>query len=299
MATDGVKIIGGNLARDTYNDIMDLYDSNASIEFITKEIPFIKTDFGAETDFNYELFVTAYAFAFWEIGELTDEILEEVKNVISLSSGVKYWAEKSGKTEGKKRQKELDKLVEKISHTNLKIRKRKKYRLVSKPYFQTDDLLAFQLSDQNYYAVVCTKVTQQRGNCTYDLVATTYKSKNKPTTAGLYDCFIAGRIINSGFNQMITLSYQPDIDEIWSYYKNTTNFFFGLPYLLVSHKDIIYFKDKFETVGKLKIKESFKREAGYINESGFDKFESIFADLETHMKINGEEKFPVTLLCDI
>jgi hypothetical protein len=299
MATDGVKIIDGDLARDTYNGIMDLYDSDASIEIIKKEIPFVKTDYGAETDLNYEHFVTAYALAFWEIGELTDAILHEVKNVTSLSSGVKFWTEKSGNAEGKRRQRELDKLLEKISQTNYKIRKRKKYRLISKPYFQADDLLTFQLLDQNYYAVVCAKVTQQRGNCTYNLVATTYKSKIKPTTAGLLDCFIAGRIINSRFDQLITLSYQPDIDEIWSYYKSTTNFFFGLPYLLVSHKDIIYFKDKFETVGKLKIKESFKREGSYIYESGFDKIESIFADLETHMKINGKEKFPVTLLCDI
>jgi len=197
MATDGVKIIDGDLARDTYNGIMDLYDSDASIETIKIEIPFVKTNYGAEAGFNYEIFVTAYAIAFWEIGELTNDILDEVKNVISLSSGVKFWTEKSGKAAGKRRQKELDRLLEKISQTNYKIRKRKKYRLVSKPYFQTDDLLAFQLSDHNYYAVVCTKVTQQRGNCTYDLVATTYKSKNKPTKAGLYDCFITGRIINS------------------------------------------------------------------------------------------------------
>lgn len=299
MATDGVKIIDGDLARDTYNGIMDLYDSDASIEIIKKEIPIVKTDSGAETDFNYEIFVTAYALAFWEIGEMDNEILGEVKHVISLSSGVKYWTEKSGKVNGKKRQRELDNLLKKISQINLKIRKRKKYRLISKPYFQADDLLAFQLSDHKYYVVICTKVTQQRGNCTYDLVATTYKSTTKPATTDLYDCCIAGLIINSGFDQLITLSYQPGIDEIWSYYKKASNFFFGLPYLLISHKDIIYFKNRFEAVGKLKIRESFKREGGYVYESGFDKFELIFSDLDAHMKLNGEEKFPVTLLCEI
>jgi hypothetical protein len=299
MAIEGTKIIDGDLSRDTYNGIMDLYDSDASIEIIRKEIPFVKTDFGSETDFYHEIFVTAYALAFWEIGELTNEILTEVKNVISVAAGVNCWTEKSGKTEGKKRQKELDKLLEKISQSNYKIRKRKKYRLISKLYFQPDDILAFQLPDKNYYAVVCVKVTQQRGNCTYDLVATTYKSKVKPIPADFHNCFIAGRIISSGFDEMITLSYQPDIEEIWKYYKSATNYFFGLPYHLVTHKDIIGFKDKIETVGKLKIKESFKREGSYVYESGFDRFESIFSDLESYMKVNGEEKFPVTLLCEI
>lgn len=39
MATDGVKIIDGDLARDTYDQIMDLYDSDADIEIIRKEVP--------------------------------------------------------------------------------------------------------------------------------------------------------------------------------------------------------------------------------------------------------------------
>ena len=34
MATDGVKIIDGDLAHDTYEYIMELYDSGASAEII-------------------------------------------------------------------------------------------------------------------------------------------------------------------------------------------------------------------------------------------------------------------------
>jgi hypothetical protein len=58
----------------------------------------------------------------------------------------------------------------------------------------------FQLSDKNYYAVICAKVTQQRGQCTYDLVATTCKGKTKPTIDDLKNCYIAGRKIGSGFD---------------------------------------------------------------------------------------------------
>ncbi len=298
MATDGIKIIDGDLARDTYDQIMDLYDSDASIEIIKKEVPFVKDDYGINNDFFHEIFVTVYALAFWEIGELTDVILTEVKRVIGLKAGVKVWTEECDENEGKKRQKELDKLLKKISVPNPKIRKRKKYTLIKNFYFQIDDLLAFQLSDKNYYAVICAKITQQRGQCTYDLVATSYKGKTKPTIDDLKNCYIAGRKISSGFDIKTTLLHQPNVDEIWRYAKQD-NFIFGLPYCLVTHRDIISFKDKFEVVGKLKIKESFKRDGGYGYESSFDRFEEIFSDLDNHLNVFGEQKYPVSLICEI
>ncbi|MCU0352037.1 MAG: hypothetical protein MUF43_14605 [Flavobacterium sp.] len=298
MATDGIKIIDGDLARDTYDLIMDLYDSEANIETIRNEVPFVKDDYGPDSDFYHEIFVTSYALAFWEIGEITDDILNEVKRVIDLKAGVKVWTEECDENEGKKRQKELDKLLKKISAPNQKIRKRKKYKLIKNFYFQPDDVLAFQLSNKNYYAVICAKVTQQRGQCTYDLVATTYKGEIKPTIDDLKNCFIAGRKIGSGYDLKTTLLHQPNVDEIWRYTKQD-NFLFGLPYHLVTHRDIISFKGKFEVVGKLRIKESFKRDGGYGYESSFDRFEYVFSDLDNHMKVFGVEKFPVTLLCEI
>jgi hypothetical protein len=298
MATDGVKIIDGDLARNTYDLIMDLYDSDATIETIQKEIPFIKENYGDDTDFYHEIFVTAYALAFWEIGEITEAIIEEVNQVIELKTGVKVWTEQCDANEGKKRQKELDKLLKKINEPNTKIRKRKKYRIIKNLYFQPDDLLTFQLSDHNYYAVICAKVTQHRGTCTYDLVATTYKGKNKPTVEDLKSGFIAGRKIDSGYDWKTTLEMQPNVDKIWNYV-NQNNFFFGLPYKLVTHRDIISFKDKFEVVGKLKIKESFKQDGGCGYESSFDRFESTFIDLDNYLKRFDEQKFPVTLLCEL
>lgn len=296
MATDGVKIIDGDLARDTYNHIMDLYDSEASIETIRNEVPLIKEDYGPDTDFYHEIFVTSYALAFWEIGELTMDILEEVRKVIELKAGVAVWTEECDEAMGRKRQRELNKLLDKISNPNLKIRKRKRYRIIKNLYFQPDDVLTFKLSDNNYYAVICAKVTQQRGQCSYDFAFTTYKGKTKPTIKGLGSCCIAGTRISSGFSPEITLSEQPDVDEIWKY-TGKTNFFFGLAYLLVTHRDIISFKDKFEVVGKLKIKESLKKDGSYGYESSFDRFESIFIDLEDHLKAFRKQLFPVPLLC--
>ena len=52
--------------------------------------------------------------AFWEIGELTDEILNEVKRVIELKAGVNLWTKDVDEKEGKKRQKVLDRFLEGI-----------------------------------------------------------------------------------------------------------------------------------------------------------------------------------------
>jgi len=298
MATDGIKIIDGDLARDTYNGIMDLYDSNASIEIIKAEFPFIKSDFGADTEFYHEIFVTAYALAFWEIGELKDHMINEVKKTISLKAGVKVWTEECDEKTGAARQKELEKLLKKISQPNHKIRKRKKYRLITKLYFEENDVLTFQLSDKYYYAVICSKITQSRGQCTYDLAKTTYKSMHKPNISELRNCFIAGRAITSGYDSDTTLSHQPNVDEIWEYLPNRSNFIFGIAYSLVTHSDMINLKHQFEVIGKLKIKDSFRRDGGYGYITSFDGFDSIFSDLKNHMKVFGEQEFPVSLLCE-
>eukprot|EP01035_Chromulina_nebulosa_P009510 gene9510-12841_t len=74
---------------------MDLYDSNVDIKTIKKEIPFEKSQYGIDDDFYHEIFVTSYALAFWEIGELTSEILEEVHTVIKIGAGVRLWTEQA------------------------------------------------------------------------------------------------------------------------------------------------------------------------------------------------------------
>jgi hypothetical protein len=81
MATDGVKIIDGDLAHDTYWGIMDLYDKGADISTIKKEVPFIRSYYGVDDDFYHEIHVTAYALAMWEIGALTDGLLTQVKKL--------------------------------------------------------------------------------------------------------------------------------------------------------------------------------------------------------------------------
>lgn len=296
MATDGVKIIDGDTAHDTYWGIMDLYDSGADFDTINKEFSLIQADYF--DDFDNEIYVTSCALALWEMGQMTDDKLAYVKSIIDKGACVKEWAENNEK-DGKSRQKELDKFWKKISQTNTKVRARKKFRKITNFYFQPDDLLTFQLKDGNYRAVICASIDQYRGQCNYILVPTTYNANKKPTVDDLKDKEILGRQIASGYDQQTTKERQPGIERIWKLTGGNCNFFFGVIKLAVDHKDFINFKDRFEKVGSLKIIEGLKETGSFGYEENFERFETIFSDLENHIKIFQHKKYPVTTLCDI
>jgi len=296
MATDGIKIIDGDTARDTYWGIMDLYDSGADFDTINKQFPLIQVDYFDY--FDNEIYVTSCALALWEMGQMTDEKLAYVKSIIDKGACVKEWAENNEK-DGNARQRELDKFWKKISQTNTKIRARKKFRKITNFYFQPDDLLTFRLKDGNYRAVICASIDQYRGQCNYILVPTTYNSNKKPTVEDLKDKEVLGRQIGSGYDQQTTREMQPGIDRIWNLNGGNCNFFFGVIQLAVDHKDFINFKDKFEKVGSLKIIDGLKKMGSFGYEENFERFETIFGDLENHIKIFQQKKYPVKTLCDI
>ena len=298
MATDGVKIIDGDTAHDTYWGIMDLYDSQADFETIEKEFPIYQRDYF--DDFDNEIYVTACALAFWEIGQMNETKLDFVKSVIGKGACVKEWTEESDKN-GKARQKEIDKLWKKISQANHKIRPRKIYRKITNFYFQQDELLTFQLKDGNYRAAICITIDQYRGHCNYILVPTTYNSLNKPTIDDIKDKEILGRRVGSSYDQQVTKEKQPGIERVWNYEfeGGNCNYFFGVVKLAVDHKDFINFKDKFEKVGTLKIVEGLKQTGSFGYEENLEGFERVFGDIENYIKIFQCKKYPVRVLSDI
>lgn len=295
MATDGPKIIDGDTAHDTYWGIMDLYDNEVELEKIKQQFPYDADWFD---DFDYEIYLTSLALAFWEIGLMDDLLLTKVNDTITKGVGVKVWTEEADEKTGKQRQRVLDRLLKKIRGKNEKIRKPKKYRKVTNFHFQPNDLLTFQLSDGSYRAVICTQITQNRGQCTYDLVGTTFKGKTKPDSQRILDYSVVGRWIPSMSDVQTTATFQPEIEDLWKKIPDASNKILGLSYHLVVHKDFYGFKDKFEKVGVVKIKESYKRTGGYGYEATFDRFEEIFGDFENYMRIFREQSIPIKYLLD-
>src|SRR5882762_2733257 len=113
MAIDGIKIIDSDLAHDVYNEFMDLYDANVEIDKIREKIETWRPEL--LDDIEFEIFITSYGLALWETGNLSEDVCNEIKVAVSKGAGVTMFLEEVNEKEAKGRQKELDKLLTKIS----------------------------------------------------------------------------------------------------------------------------------------------------------------------------------------
>lgn len=296
MATDGIKIVDSDTALDTYWGIMDLYDSGLDFPTIEEQFPIVQPDF--TDDFDNEIYVTSCALAFWEIGHMTEDKLAYVKSIIEKGAGIREWSVTSDKL-AKARQKELDKFLKKISRTNDKVRPRKKYRKISKTFFDSDDILSFQLKDHRYKSVICIQVDQYRGNCDYVLVPTTYDSLDEPTISELVNFEVLGKQISaSGFDPLGAMQEQPGIERIWKHLGSKGVFFFGVDHILVSHTHMAKIKKNFKVVGKLRITDPLKRVGTFGYQITFADFENIFSDLNKYTENLRLHKFPIKIIID-
>lgn len=304
MSTDGVKIIDGDTAYDTYYGIMDLYDSGASIEIIREKIPFNQPDY--YDDFDYEVYTTAYALAVWEIGYITDDILQEVKKVIEKGACVSVWTEHHGEEAGKARQQELDEFWTKISAENKQVRERKVYDKITNLLFEQLDVLVFQLADKSYCATTLFHINQYRGECMYEFGKILFKSNTLPTIDEISGSAIIGKKIPSGHGMDMTaiLSITPEemmkqggIDEILKREaERTGSFVIGMDKISVNQNDLINFSDKFQKIGQLKINHNYL-ETGIMGiATNIDEFTRDFTDLDNYILIHKLDTFKISEL---
>lgn len=295
MATDGTKIIDGDRAHDTYWGIMDLYDSEASLEMITEEYPLFPQEFF--DDFDNEVYVTSCGLAYWEIGLMTADRLKYIKEVISKNACVEVWTELSDE-EGKSRARSLKNFIKKISAKNTKVRKPKKYRKISNFVFNENEVLIFKMKDNSFRALICLKIEQYRGNCNYWFVPITYQYSTKPTLELILKQNILGSQIGSGYHRDETRKMQPGIEVVWEYVGGKPNFMFGFVVDVVEHKDLLKFKHHFESIGRVNILEGLKKPGSYGFSVNFKRFEERYWDLEKQIEIFKYEKYPIELLID-
>lgn len=178
MATDGVKIIDGDIAHDIYHGFMDMFNHGATIEALKNE--YMKDKEGCTDEEEYEICVTAYALAFWEIGEMTAEILKDVEEAIAKQAGVISWTFEAGEKKGKARQKELDNFWVKINHPREKPRKSKNYKKVTEFLLKQGNVLMFQNLDKTYSITVVTDISQTKGKCYYTFSRTLSRFEHIP-----------------------------------------------------------------------------------------------------------------------
>lgn len=296
MATDGTKIIDGDRAHDTYWGIMDLYDSEASLQMIEAEFPLVPMEFFS--DFDYEVYVTSCGLAYWEIGLMTPDRIKYITEVITKNACVEAWTELSD-FDGTSRTRVLKNYIRKISARNVKVRKPKKYRKISNFVFNENEVLVFKLKDGSFRALICVKIDQYRGNCNYWFVPTTYQNAAKPNLELISKQNILGSKIGSGYHRNETRKIQPGIEVVWDYVGGKPNFMFGFVVDAVEHKDLLKFKHHFESIGRIGILEGLKKPGSFGYSLNFQRFEERYSDLEKEIKIFEYEKYPIALVTEM
>lgn len=278
MAIDGVKIIDSDLANDVYGGFMDLYDANVEIDKIRAKIEAWRPELSDDIDF--EIFITSYGLALWETGNLSEDIYNEIKIAVSQGAGVKMFLEEVNGKESKGRQKELEKLLTKISNPKANPRKRRTYKKVTTFLFAIDSIVSFKLPDNSFSAAILFNIDQYRGNCNYQFTPTAYSSHNKPTESDIKSGKVFIHKIGCGYDRDTVKIMQPGIEKFWKIdTKFTMPFTIGLPIHAIEHKDLINFKDKFEVIGSVKIADSFKKLGSIGYDSTFERFTELFIDV--------------------
>lgn len=244
MAIDGVKIIDSDSAYDVYNPIMEMYNNGDSIEKIREEIDLQEPDYSF-SELELEIYTTAYALAMWEIGGITQEQIQKVRDIVNKGAS-SLWND-INPTAQKDRQKALIRFLQKIEQPNLKIKKRKTYKKVSDFIFALEDVFVIPLEDESFGAVVLIDIFQEGRVCYYAFAEIILRTKSKPTLEDVLQCKVHARI-NIGFDSI----------------------------KIISHKKLLPLKDKFEKIGTIKIKKNNMR-MGHIPPN-VDSYEEFCSD---------------------
>lgn len=263
MSVSGVKIIDSDIAHDTYHGIMELYDMNYQLGDIEEAFPIMTLP---DLDpLENEIYVTAAALAYWELGFLTQDNLALVKQIISKSESIKAWSEVK-ENYGKARKKELDKFILKLSEPNNRTRNRKAPAKTPNLCFHPNDILAFKFEDNNYGLALC------------------------------YDVFKDGRKF---FYMLSPFAFRepdlPDLEQILSleYFDSG-----GLVTTGIEHETMIKLADKFVKFADVPLKKSSLQRGrlsfGFMDEQKL--FDDIFYDLDYKLLNHIYKKRPLKSL---
>lgn len=256
MATDGVKIIDSDTAHDIYSTFMDMYDEGVSIDILNRKYGDDKKLF-FDDDEEYEICITTYALAFWEIGKLTSKMLQEVEKTIAKKATVAGWTIEGGEKLGQAREKVLEKFWTKINQPKEKPRKSKQYKKITEFIFEKGDILIFQNSGQKYCMTIVTNVIYGKGKCNYFFGRTACNSVERPEIQDIANIEFVGTVLG--------LNFTPHLFE-----------------LVMEHKKLLKQHDNFLKIDNVPLKEygNFYYESSINYEDFCNKFLLSISEIE-------------------
>ncbi|MEQ1921324.1 MAG: hypothetical protein ABL952_02335 [Pyrinomonadaceae bacterium] len=297
MAIDGTKIIDSDLGHDIYNEFMDQYDAGVEFVDIRKKVDAWRGDVLGEEEF--EIFITVYAQALWEVGELDKETLSEVREAISKRAGYRMWLEEGGLEDAQSRERVLSRFLIKISTPKKANRKRKKYKLPAKHLLEDNDVVSLRMPDGTYRAAIMVKTAIIHRNLVYYFTKTSFEGKELPTDMDIRASFIFMSRIETFYTESYIKKEQPGIEKFWR--RNDTaprNFLLGGSFELVDHRDLIKFCERLQLVTRFNIRDCYKMTGSFGYSSNFEDFSSRFEDLSKEESIWHRDLVPLTEIED-
>jgi len=181
MGTWGTGILSSDFSSDIYDDFFSLYNEGKNVKEITEILIKENNNTLFESPHDACEFWLVIALAQWECKALEESVFNKVKNIVETKENLSYWKEANASTSDiKKREKVLDKFLEKLRtdrKTAKKVRKEKLFDSI----FTQGDCLTYKMKNGNYGgALVLTNEKQTISGANY-IAITTINKKEKPS----------------------------------------------------------------------------------------------------------------------
>ncbi len=196
MSIDGTGILESDFAHDVYNEILDLYDAGSDFQEIREQISTYEDSLDDALDL--EIYLTAQAKAYWEIGLLPPDLLEQVQKLIESEKSLQMWRQIGGEEDYAVRRRVLHRFLKQIMTPRKKPRPRKKYAKIEKKLFQIGDCLLLRDGEDIHKGVVC-QINEYRGHCDYAILV--LERSTAPNLASFLKANFVGRRIPSTFHE--------------------------------------------------------------------------------------------------
>lgn len=269
MSVDGTGILESDLAHGVYNKVLDLFDSGLDYSDIENSLGEFE-EWVNDDEFDRDIYLTAKAQAYWEIGLLPNTLIKQIKSAIDDEKGMEEWKDCS-EEDYQQRKEVLKAFFTQISSPNKKPRARKVYKKIDNKLFEVGDCLLLNILREKFKGLVI-DVSEYRGVCEYHVAVVT------PETKESIEGFRKGHLI--GHKILSTI--------------HDGGFVYGASFVKIDHEIIKEVRENIKVVGNLDV-DSEKMELGSYSgsidlRSIRENFEGIIDQLEQKIVIDGGNK---------
>lgn len=206
MGTWNASIFGNDTSLDVKEEFFERYNRGEAVKDIKKSLLLQEDD---EDRCNI---LFALAHCLWEVGELDDEFLHTVKDIIEKQEDLKISEELGADTQFlRQRKKNLETFLEKIQTKKEKPKKRVAPPVLIESKYRSGAVMIFQYADAMWGAIISVDGKFYDKETYYSYIQTDIKMPQKPTM----DDVLKAHIIDPSFHSKEYNSFR---DPIFYYY---------------------------------------------------------------------------------